>query len=503
MSRFGRALRSIFGSGTKPQAAPPRNTTRKSRIRGSYDIAQAADGDENHWIWADSLNANAANSPGVRKTLRERAQYEADNNGYCGGLCDRLANDLIGTGPRPQLRIPGAPREAVRAIELAWLAWSRRTNFAQKCRLLDLSATIRGEGFAILSTNPRLPADSVQLDLKLYETDQVETPFFIYDPMAFSGGRLDEFGNVTEWHFLKAHPGSDVWLSGQYDYDAIPAERVVHWFKPRRPGQIRGVPEILSSLTLYAYLRRYTLATVQAAETAASIAGVIETDNVQPDSSEDPGSNGYTTFDKIPMPRGTLLTMPANAKAKGFDATQPTTNYPQFKGEILTEAGSAVGAPRNVSTNSSAEYNYSSGRLDRGIYEGGIKIRRADFRNQVLDPCFRAWLNEAALVKGLIPDGLPLRSEWSWEWFFDGFPSVDPEKDAKLNDVAIRNGTKTYAQVYAEAGMDWEEAFEQQAREQERRVELGLPLLDAAAPTPGAPTNADAVDQEAEQAAAV
>lgn len=483
------------------RAATKPTTKRKPRlakarvVKASYDAALPADLDEDHWYWADSLNANAANSRDVRKTLRERAQYECDNNGYCGGLVDRLANDLVGTGPRPQLRIPGATRDSVRLIELAFVAWSRRVSLPLKLRLLDQGATVRGEGFALLATNPALPPTGVQLDLRLYETDQVETPWYdTGDPLAFDGGRLDEFGNVVEWHFLKAHPGSDVWGFSSLEYDAIPASRVLHWYKPKRAGQLRGVPEILSSLTLYAYLRRYTLATVQAAETHASIAGALETENVNPDPSEDTGSSGITMMDKVPIPRGTLLTMPAGWKARPFDSTQPNTNYPQFKGELLTESGAAVGAPRNVATNSSAEYNYSSGRLDRGIYEGGIKVRRGDFRAAVLDRILSAWLSEARLVPGLVPAELGNVEAWTWDWFFDAFPSVDPAKDATLNDLCLKNGSKTYAEIYAEKGMDWEEALEQQGLEQKRRTELGLPPLvpgPAAAPASAPPVPED------------
>lgn len=467
----------------KPAPRFPKATVRKAKLAGSYDAAQVADLDEDHWYWADALNANAANSRDVRKTLRERAQYETDNNGYCGGLVDRLANDLVGTGPRPQLRIPGASREVVRAIELSFLAWSRRIRLPQKLRLLDKAATVRGEGFGLLTTNPALPASSVQLDLRLYECDQVETPWYDWgDPLAFDGGRLDEFGNVVEWHFLRAHPGSDVFgMAATLEYDTVPADRVVHWFKPTRAGQLRGVPEILSSLTLYAYLRRYTLATVTAAETAANIAGSIENDNVPQDSAEDPAANGIASMDRVPIPRGSLLTMPAGWKANAFRPEQPTTTYPMFKGELLTEAGAPVRAPRNIATNSSAEYNYSSARMDRGDYEYGIKVRRSDLREPATDKVIRAWEREARLV-GIVPAELPPVDSWSWDWFFDAFPSVDPEKDAKLNDISLRNGSKNLAEICAEKGLDWEEFLEQTAAIQKRMSELGLPPLTSGPP---------------------
>ena len=473
---------------------PVRTGARRPRVHGTYDSAQTTTENATHWSWADGLNANAANSGETRKTLRERAQLEQDNNGYVAGLVDKLGNDLIGRGPRPQLRIPGASRDVCRKIESAYQQWARRIGLASKLRLLDNAAVVRGEGFGMLVPNPALPLDGVQLDLRLYETDQVTTPFLMFTTTTeFDGGKLDSHGNVTEWHLLKVHPGSDVWTANYLDYDAIPAGQMVHWFKPRRAGQLRGVPEILSSLTLYAYLRRYTLATVVAAETAANLAGVLETD-----ASADTGAAPTVeTMDEVAMVRGGLLTLPAGWKASQFKPEQPVNTYKDFKGELLTEAGQPVGAPRNVATGSSAEYNYSSGRLDHGIYQRGVGVRRADLADRVLDHVFRAWLDEAALIPGLIPEGLPLRHLWTWTWYFDGFTSLDPQKEATANKTLLETGCTTLAEIYAEKGQDWEEAIEQRAREQEyaaslRRPAVGTDPRSAATAPDGKPAAGDA-----------
>lgn len=479
-SRLASAVRSL-GRGGGPRAG-------RRRVKATYDAAQTTAENQDHWAWADSLNANASNSPEVRRVLRERARYEAQNNGYLGGLVDKLGKDLVGRGPRPQLRIPGADRRVCRAVEWAYLQWARASGFNWKLRILDAMAVVDGEGFGLLVNNPRLDPHGVQLDLRLYETDQVDTPFHDWsDPLARPGCRLDEHGNVVAWDFLKQHPGSDVWLANTFDYDRIDSRAVVHWYTPKRPGQLRGVPEVLSSLTLFAYLRRYTLATLVAAETAANLAGVLETDAP----AEGGAAPSFDAMEDIPLPRGTLLTVPGGWKPTQFKPEQPVTTYPMFKAELLTEAGQPVGAPQNVSTGSSAAYNYSSGRLDHGIYQRAVGVRRSDLRDRVLDQVFRAWLDEAALVPGLIPDGLPLRHLWSWEWYFDGFTSLDPKKDADTDAVRLANGTTTYAEIFAEKGQDWEEAFEQQAREMDRRRELGL-APPATVPTAPEPEAADA-----------
>lgn len=60
-------------------------------VRGRYDAATTTDDNRRHWAAADGLSAAAANSPAVRRTLRNRARYEVANNSYAKGIVLTLA----------------------------------------------------------------------------------------------------------------------------------------------------------------------------------------------------------------------------------------------------------------------------------------------------------------------------------------------------------------------------------------------------------------------------
>ena len=110
------------------------------------------------------------------------------------------------------------------------------------------------------------------------EADQVCTPDLdARSANAVDGVVFDSAGNPVEYHILKRHPGESA--SGlNRDYDRLPASSVVHWFRCDRPGQARGIPDIMPALPLFAQLRRFTLAVLAAAETAADFAGILYTD---------------------------------------------------------------------------------------------------------------------------------------------------------------------------------------------------------------------------------
>jgi lambda family phage portal protein len=481
-----------YGKPLVIEQPPKRKPDANSRPMAKYDAAQTTNENKNHWLGADGLSAAQSNNELVRSILRRRARYECGNNGYAKGLVRGRANDTIGVCPRLQLSLPETYTDpdfqanlttnpdAARAIEVMWSDWCDTVGLADKLRLLDKSETRDGEAFAIQVTNPRL-TEGPQLDIKLIEADQCTTPDIDYsDPLAVDGIVFDEHGNPAEYHFLKQHPGDSRWAANWVtEYQRFPAERVHHLYDPERIGEVRGIPGITPALPLFNQMREFTLAALGSAKLAAMIAGVIETESGNVDPSDNPPE--IESMDEIPFARNALLTMPPGATAKAFDSKQPGPSYKEFKSEINTEAGRSIDAPKNQSTGSSAEYNFSSGKLDRIPYEQAIKIRRDRIRRVLLDRLFKAWAAEALMIPNYLPIGLPPLREWRAKWRWDGFASIDPVKDANASQTRMQSGVSTMERECAERGDDWEEVLEQQAREKRKRERLGLPDPSAVA----------------------
>jgi capsid protein len=231
------------------------------------------------------------------------------------------------------------------------------------------------------------------------------------------------------------------------------------------------VPEITPALPLYAQLRRYTLAVIAAAETAADIAAYMETDS--PPSGE---ADEVEPLDTIPIEQRTMLTLPMGWKINQLKAEQPATGYREFKQEILNEIARCLHMPFNVAAGNSSGYNYSSGRLDHQLYFRSIEIDRRQLELIALDRLFTRWLYEAVRLEDYLPQRLRHVSvDWSHQWFWDGGDLLDPEAESKaLAQLLAVNGT-TLADWYARKGQDWQAKFRQRAREINLARELGMP----------------------------
>ena len=433
-------------------------------IRGRFDAAQTTRDNAKHWSAADALSADAEASAAVRSILRTRARYEVANNAYAKGIVQTLANDVIGTGPRLQALTED---EALnRQIEADFTAWCNTIAFADKLRTARIARCQDGEAFILLALNPKL-STKVKLDLQLIEADRVTDDIHINKPNCIDGITFDSFGNPMHYRVLRHHPGSD-FCTFEREAEEIPAEFVIHLFRSDRPGQHRGVPEITPALPLFAQLRRFTLAVITAAESAANFAGILYTDS--PANGE---ADEVEAMDSIQLERNMLLTMPGGWKMAQLDPKQPSTTYAEFKHEILNEIARCLSMPYNIASGNSSGYNYASGRLDHQTYYRSLKVDQALMERVLLDRVFAAWWREYALLNKHEETSVP------HIWIWDGTEHVDPAKEANAQAMRLQNLTTTLAIEYARQGKDWEAELHQIARERKLCEELGIPIASA------------------------
>jgi capsid protein len=413
-------------------------------IAATYDAAQTTDDNSAHWAAADALSPDAANSYSVRKILRQRARYEQANNGYLRGMVAIHTYDVVGEhGPRLQMLLPDPALNE--QIEKAFASWAAKIRLGMKLRLLQMAYDGDGEGFALKINNPKL-RHKVNLDLRPFECDRVhDTAMDITeDPENVDGVILDEAGNPEKYFVLKAHPGSNTFAAEVEDADTYDADEVIHWFARFRPEQHRGIPQIMPSLPLGAQLRRYTLATLDTAETAANISGVVKTN--APANGE---AEGVEAMESIQLERSMFVTMPEGWDISQVTPTQPSAQYSDFKSEIVTEMGRPLLMPRNMSNGNSSPYNFASAKVDDGPYWKGVGVVQREMALEVMDSIFASWLEEAKKVYEWQVDDDPAH-----EWLWQGREARDP-REANSETERLGSGAITLPTIYADRGLDW------------------------------------------------
>jgi capsid protein len=306
---------------------------------------------------------------------------------------------------------------------------------------------VDGESFSLITSNQR--NKDIKLDIRPIECDMVESWISGMDRAnEIDGIRFDSEGNPTEYRVLKNHPGDYRSIKTTGAGDWVSAKYVMHLFREDRPGQVRGVSELTPALSLFGLLRKFTVAVLEAAQRAAEISAVMQT-NLVPENVAAELADPVTI---IEAQRNAIVSLPEGWLLSQLKAEQPATTYQMFKAEIVNEMARALNIPYNVAAGNSSGYNYASGRLDHQTYDRMIDVDRHDIASTILDRVYAEWLAEYSTRHSLTDAD---RAEVAGHaWYFAGRGHVDPNKEASADDTRLKNGTLTHAAYYAKQGKD-------------------------------------------------
>jgi hypothetical protein len=447
--------------------------------RGYYDAARNPEDLENYWANADSFDADSSNSKPVRETLTRNSRYETANNGYSDGIAQTYSTDLVGVGPllRMQTKSPGFNQ----MVEFEFYLWCKAVQFRRKLWCLAHSKHVDGEGLAVLRLNRKVN-HRVPLDIVLYETEQCQTPYLPFaEPGHIDGIKFDEFGNPLYYEFLHQHPGTTSGMRFDVTPEQVPADHVLHWFKMRRPGQHRGVPECASTLNLGAVFRRGRNAQISTWEKIASFTLFLKT-MFEPEVAQ-----AILPMSAMDINHNMMTALPNTVEPVQLKAEHPGANYPEAHKLWLNEVGRPKNMPYNKVACDSSSYNYASGRLDHQTYYGNLDVDRADCDDLVLDRVFDVWFDLAIGRFGWLGGKSeaigPAARVHTWDW--PKHRVADVESEANANRTKLESGQTFPHIVFTEAGLDFDDEVSKAAltfgvKEDEVRKRLFDVLLPAA-----------------------
>lgn len=488
-------------------------------IRARFDNARHTADTASLFRNVDSLAITAALSPGVRKTVRDRARYVVANCPYAGSMLSTFVTHVV--GPWATVSFPrGGISEKLRdEITDAFDAWAMASKFWKKVKTLLRAKVTDGEAFAMLTTDRTIvnAANPVSLNIMPIECDRVESwTEMVTKENEFDGIRFDENGHAKEYRILNYHPGdyrnirNIQYRGGKW----IKADNVIHYFDILRPEQVRGVSDFVAALDIPAQQKSYRSSVTETAINAASISGVLTTDQVPECFDDDDTSIGKCAMDIKPnttfqTQRGSLVTLPEGWRLQQLAAEQPTSQYPEFVRSLIAEMAACLCMPVNIAMCDSSQHNFASAKLDHMTYGDKIADVRSALSVEVLDRVFYKWLEEYAVVRNVPEETVAALRKT--EWLFTERGNADVMKDASADNTRLGNGTTTRATLYAKDGRDWKRETDQALEEyayiilqwRVRCKEAGIPEdtpcpIIAGAKTEAAPTE-DMLEHETQR----
>ena len=480
----------------------------KQVIRARYDAAQTFTGNENHWSNADHLDPISAANETVRRSLRSRSRCEIiENNPFLKGTILTITSDFVGRGPKLQITDKRLSPERRKRIEKQWNAWSKVVRLRQKLWRLRMAKIVDGEGFMRMYFNlNRRNKFPMLLDFQVLEADRIapdgstvsspkNSPNGIVDGVMFDG-----YENALAYYVLREHPGGSLLFGpgGLGAGDWTSANQIIHWFRQDR-GWLRGIPELAPSLALCAILRRYTMAVVRHAETAADLTAILETEAPP---GQTPWTDGQGTqivddpFDVFPIEMGMMMNLPYGYKINQLDCVPLGVQYDEFVGSVLREITRPLLTPYNLVAGTSKDSNMASGVLDQNIYKGGQQFERTDCEEVVLDHVFDLFWYEGSRIPEFFGDRFLATDnsfrdqapEHKWRWDRIGLDHTDPAKIANsletLHNKRFLTDRDIQEEYYNRDVEDWRDEIEEDDKFREDILDFNQKTAPEPAPKP-------------------
>jgi lambda family phage portal protein len=418
----------------------------KNRLAGRKDEVRSAASDlprdrRNVGLWNNPVPDYSRVAP--NPLLRNQARYLVANNAVAARAAQAFVDNVIGPGITLLPKIRDASLKGL--LLKRWNHWTEGSdadgmlNWYGQQALAARSMFVDGEVFV------RMLADSDgMLRLQLLPAEFIDTAITRDNVIAgieFEGSRRSAYF-MYEWH--PAQPGR---LPRSI---RIPASEMLHIFRPKTPGQLRGVTELMAILGRLNDLDQFDRATLVKQKTGALLTGFITTPNENPLGASRAEDGAWTAS----LEPGTIQRL-SPGESMEFSDPPETAGYSEFAKTQLRLIASGLGLPYDVVTGDLSDTSYSSARVGRIELRKYIDALQWQFIHMLCRPVFQRWL-ELEILRGTLPpvDGGVQEYLDNISWAPPAMQMTDPQREVDAMVRAIRAGLISREMAVASLGYD-------------------------------------------------
>lgn len=406
--------------------------------------------------WGDDILW--AKGPALRRVSRHLVRNERTATTLKKKSVLRFAGD---TGP-----IPRFPRG--RGMQERWREWARRSDIAKERSWAALIKLWKGEQIEVGDGLMEWRLVGGELLLQPHEPEELTTlgaEFFKGgDNVVRDGVRYDvKTGRKLAWLF---QPYTRQYLAGVNDVIEVPAERMLHLYKPTRPSASRGVSLYAQAAILLHDRGDTVLAQLLLQKAAAYLGASVTTEAPATDifaglgATDDPASGAdemaalqqVVTLDPSAinfLPKGTSMSI--------LSAKTPDPEFQAFYQVLTNEAAVLFDLSASEVSGDWRNKNFSNSKIEERTNEPAMWDARVEAED-VLHPFIEQWIFVEAMagrIKAEPADAKALAADTPWSW--PAKPYMDPEKELNAINAEVASGLKTWSQACEERGLDPEE----------------------------------------------
>lgn len=486
-----------FFSKKKPESSEKDNGAKYFNSNGgpsSYYRGSGTDRLRSDWI----TGSMADTTPPTHEltTLRNRSRDLVRNDPVANAIVEMFVSGVIGTGLTLQSTLKaedlGVSKEKAAkirtAIERAFRRWNKEAdkagilNFDEYQRLAYRKTIVDGETIVIPSFVEE-PYRTFGRCLQMFESEELDYDY-VPNKRTANGITFNQSTGAPETYWIRKYKKRQ-WGGknsaeppiGIRARDKAGRPNILHVFESNRPNQTRGIPMLAPVLDKFEELNQYLEAEIVSARVSACLSIFVQ--------KTDPMTAAQAMSDDFDAYGGRIQDIEPGvinylSPGETINVVDPKRNESlgAFVETVLRVIGMSFGIPYEVMVKDFSKSNYSSARAAVVEAHKQFETKRAWFAKKFCQPIFELVLEEAYL-RGEIPitrmqyeEKFHMLKEANWVG--PSWVELDPKKEAEASILKLQSGLTTYSHELSTHGKDWEQMFEQAAREKEMQDQLGL-----------------------------
>ena len=409
----------------------------------------------------------------AHQLMRDRARDLVRNNPHAAKGLSVLVANRIGSGIPSQAA--GRNKSMNKRIDERWNVFVDNCDLTGKHDLYGLqSLTERtrcesGEALVqFIGVEPKFKGD-LAFRLLVLEPDFIDDGRneALGEGREIRGGiELDHGVPVAYWLF-DAHPGDSgaaSWRRG-YHSTRVPASEILHYYKPLRPGQTRGITEFASVILRLRDLDDWHEAKLLRAKISACAVAAVTTPSGLPAASLGPVTTDSTGIKQEQFAPGGFHYFRPGENVDFFDP-KPLDDA-KFTSDELHAIAAGLNMPYELLTGDLSEVTYTSHRGGLVQFRGMVEADQWQMViPQICDPIRERFMNALAGLDGTVNPNTPTT------YTPPRFGLLDPAKEIPAMIQAIQGGVRTWPDTIRREGYDPDETLdeiEEWQRELEKR----------------------------------
>ena len=390
------------------------------------------------------------------ETLRNRARQLVRDNAYAESAVAKISSNVIGTGIIPEFK--GNFDQNI------WNKWAESTNcdadgvltYYGLQELIIRELVEAGECFVHkMSFGFDKYKKNIPLKLRILPSeylDMSKNGMLNGNNYISQGIELDSLGRRVAYWMFPYHPEND--LGWRKVSVRIPAQDLIHIYKPKRAGQIRGITWFAPVLMDLKMSDNYQSAELKRKEQNSSITGFLtDLDEMNPEDKSIYAQDDDNFYEKIKP--GTIIKLP-NGKSITLTNPQSDSNYDQYNSSVMRKIAVGLNISYEVLTGDLSRVNFSSGRMGFIEFQRQLESWRWNLTIPMFCSKVSEWFLESAEMAGYNTSKIT-----HIDYTAPHREMIDPVKETAAMVSAIRSGLKTHKEAVKELGYNPQKIYDE------------------------------------------